>query len=250
MVDAHTHIHTGSTDAIGDALSRTSKLILSGVSPSDWSKQLALQNRHPGKVYTSFGLHPWYISEASESQLAKDFLQLETLIDKAHLVGETGLDAHKKWHSSLKLQRVYLNKHIDVANTFKKPLVLHNVHASKDILNTFKESTPQYGGMIHSFRGTVSEMEDFIKWGFYISLGPNVLKAKSKSFLSVLHNLSLEHLLIESDDTKHSRILLDIIELVANYKKISCDKVIEANYNNFHKLLGVNHGMDAGSNVT
>ena len=62
--------------------------------------------------------------------------------------------------------------------------------------------------------------------------------------------LSLSHLLLESDapeQASSSRILLDIASHIAKAHKIECDRVIETSYINFHKLLGVSHGMDADS---
>jgi TatD DNase family protein len=221
-------------------------MICGGVSPIEWQSQITLKEQFPNKVFMSFGLHPWYIANTSDTQLDKDLEHLFKLALKADLLGETGLDGYGKWNDSMPKQIKYFEHHLELSKALSKPLVIHNVKATAKTLKMLQVANLNSGGMIHSFNGNLKDAEGFMALGFYLSLGPSILKNNKLA----LHNISLDYLLLESDAPEQapsSRILLDIASHVAKAHKVECDRVIEANYNNFHKLLGVSHGMDADS---
>lgn len=242
LVDSHCHISLTNSPVPSDI----KKVLFGGIHPKDWYQQIECKKQMPTRIYTSFGLHPWYLSTSQSTKLEEDITLLTKLIPQADAIGETGLDGFGTYNQSLKKQIEFLHLHIDLANEYKKPLVIHCVKAMPALLRVFKQNPPRFGGLVHSFRGSQQDIEALQSLSFYLSVGPNVLKHN----LSVLHNISLDWLLLESDShdqAPNSRVLLEIASLVADSLQVSCDIVIEANYNNFHKLLGVSHGMDADS---
>jgi TatD DNase family protein len=246
LVDSHCHFIENDISVYTELLSSVHKLIIGSYSPEDWQKQLSIKQKFPQQIFTSLGYHPWYLTESTRA----DSKHLEENIKNFDFIGETGLDAHGKWNSSLKLQIISFEKHIDLATEHKKPLIIHCVKAEKDILRILKKYNKPYKGMIHSFQGTIKDAEQFVELGFYISFGPSIIREPSKKLIEVLHNISLDHVLLESDShesSEISRILLEVAKVIAYYQKTTSDKVIETNFKNFNLLTGVNHGMDADS---
>jgi TatD DNase family protein len=104
FVDAHSHLQFDQLyNNIESILSRSrlagvSSIAVCGVSPqsSDWSRVLELSHEFPDLIIPFLGLHPWWISSLSSSQLSENAwaAQLSTLLERypqLH-VGECGLD--------------------------------------------------------------------------------------------------------------------------------------------------------------
>src|SRR3569832_245775 len=94
LYDAHNHLQDERLDAVRQDVLRllqrenVKAMVVNGSCESDWPAVLDLAQACP-QVIPSFGYHPWYIKERSESWE----LNLASLLDKARAgVGEIGLD--------------------------------------------------------------------------------------------------------------------------------------------------------------
>src|SRR6185503_18800065 len=143
-----------------------------GVSPEDWDRQLALQSKL-GKqaLFTSFGLHPWWVAKSSREQVDQGLEALAKRLGEADGAGELGLDAGDRYKTSLELQSHAFREQLKLAKAAGKPLVLHIVRAHPQAIEILEESGPYpAGGLVHSFSSSIENAKAYIHLGFLLSI--------------------------------------------------------------------------------
>ena len=164
MLDFHTH-HLLATDA------------LISVSPTDFAPM-------PGKCY-AVGIHPWHTEGDVEAQM-------QALAETAQIPAETGLDSLRG--APLDVQMRLFERHIALAEALGKPLVIHCVRTSQQVLKAWSESRKSVAWAIHGFRGNARVVAPLVKAGFYISFG-------ERFNADALRAVPLDRLLAETDES-------------------------------------------------
>ncbi len=142
----------------------------------------------PHMLY-AVGLHPWRVT-ADDARL--DRLEALAHHDQVVAVGETGIDALRG--ASLDVQREAMRRHIIVAEHVGKPLVVHCVRTSQQIIKLWRDTAPHHVALVvHGFRGNERVAQALLNEGFYLSFGEHF----NPRALAVT---PLERLLIETDD--------------------------------------------------
>lgn len=115
----------------------------------------------PGQTYSA-GIHPW------RAERADMFGEVERLAACPEVVaiGETGLD--KRRGPSLDIQIPLFRRHIDLAESVGKPLIVHCVGAWQELLVLPR---PRVMTIIHGFRGKPELARQLTAAGFFLSLG-------------------------------------------------------------------------------
>src|SRR3989344_2665180 len=158
------------------------------------SKQaLELAKNHPG-VWAAVGVHPNDI----ENLVMDDFVHLMNE-EKVVAIGEVGLDYYRtKGDEKQKKQREAFKQFINLAYQYKKPLILHCRDAHKDAIEILKSARDiSYGGVAHSFTGTLEEAREYLSIGFY--LGFNGIITFAGQYDEVVKHTPLENILLETD---------------------------------------------------
>ena len=164
MLDFHSH-HLLATDA------------LISVSPTDFAPM-------PGKCY-AVGIHPWHTEGDVEAQMQA--LAEAAQNEQVKAIGETGLD----------VQMRLFERHIALAEALGKPLVIHCVRTSQQVLKSWSESRKSVAWAIHGFRGNAHVVAPLVKAGFYISFG-------ERFNADALRAVPLDCLLAETDESTMS----------------------------------------------
>jgi TatD DNase family protein len=213
-IDAHCHLADlrYSDEALDQVIQRSRSAqvtgwIQGGLHPSDWERQLKIQELYGPSVISSFGLHPWWISDCSEQDLQEGLGQLEKQADQAQAIGETGLDylSQFKKPEILNRQTRAFHAHLILAKRLNKPLILHIVRAHQDALKILKENAPYpKGGIVHSFSGTMKDAKEYIQLGFFISIAGSVTRIEGpknafKNLKKVITCISLDKIVVETD---------------------------------------------------
>ncbi|MDO5394596.1 MAG: TatD family hydrolase, partial [Bacteroidales bacterium] len=117
--------------------------------------------------YYSVGIHPWQADEATDDT----FRRLAQMAANPSIVaiGETGLDKYRG--PVMEIQKEVLMRHILLAESTGKPLIIHNVRCDNEILALHKKMNPSVPWIIHGFRGKPTRGSLFVKQGIYLSLG-------------------------------------------------------------------------------
>ena len=161
-----------------------------------------------GKVY-SVGIHPWHISDDWQDKVK----HLEQVAQHYQVVavGETGLDSLKG--PSLELQEQVMQAHINIAAAAGKPLIIHCVRTSQQVLRLWHDNPAAHNvaWVIHGFRGNENVAHELLNAGFYLSFGAKFNEA-------TVAGTPLDHLLVETDDEPGDSIG-DVLKGIAQAKQ-------------------------------
>lgn len=131
----------------------------------------------PG-MYYSVGLHPWQVSESDGGE-AFDALCCVVRHPQVLAVGEAGLDRLAR--APLDVQWRVLEQQARLADEVGKPLVVHLVRATAELLALRKKLSPCVPWIVHGFRGKPQLADQLLRHGLYLSFGehcqPEALRA-------------------------------------------------------------------------
>lgn len=142
-----------------------------------------------GRFY-SVGIHPWKVSDTYQSEW--ELLRKVALHPQVVAIGEAGLD--KLAVADVSLQLEVLNLQIDLSEQLKKPLIIHSVHTSNELIRLKKQLKPLMAWVIHGFRGNRNVAQQLLKEGFYLSFG-------ERYRMESLVDTPLNRILIETDES-------------------------------------------------
>ena len=177
---------------------------------------ITLSGSTAGLCYATVGVHP-----CSSEQLDKHprgpeaaLAELKKLAIKArdsgHAVafGEIGLDYDRLFLAPKETQLRCFEAQLDLATELQMPLFLHSRTCSEDFEKLLKlrlDRLPRRG-LVHSFTGTIEEMQSLVAMGF--DIGVNGCSLKTEENISVVQEMPLERLQIETDGPWVSKCLL------------------------------------------
>lgn len=174
------------------------QFIVPSATDDDWQHVLSL--RQQSEIFAiALGLHPWFLSEQTPTQLAK----LDQLLHQHPQiwVGEIGLDFHNKQQpeTQKRQQQAIFEQQLCLAKQHQRPIILHNVKATATIVSIIQKVGFQEGGIAHAFSGSLEEAQLLIKHGFKIGLGSLLLNPHAKKVRHLAEKLPASSLLLETD---------------------------------------------------
>ena len=178
----------------------------------------------------SIGIHPWHLDDPS-FDYENALQQIENQILQADAVGEVGLD--KIHASTLELQQKVFEKQIAISEKYAKPLIIHNVHASNDIVATRKRTKSRQPWIIHGFNGNAIVAQWFIQEGFFISIGRAIVGGGKTA--ETIKTIPIDHLFAETDVSDVS--IEDIYSAIATIQNMSIVNLKQHIYLNFKRLF-------------
>lgn len=177
-------------------------ILLPTVQASDWdqAKNLALQygSQIPGLVYT-LGIHPLYINQAKETDLADLKARIQNSLGDPRFVGvgEIGLDYFVEGLDPQR-QEFFFHAQLDLAQEFGLPVILHVRRSQDAILKALrKRSIP--GGIAHAFNGSHQQAEQFIELGFKLGFGGAATYDRALQIRRLLTEMPIESIVTETD---------------------------------------------------
>ena len=203
---------------------------------------LELVNQYPNEFddsipFYSIGIHPWKIKE---EHIAKelDFIENKLSSYNCLAIGECGLD--KRIEIPLDMQISVFEKQLQLAQKYKKPVVIHCVAAFQELIeikNRLKISIPM---VIHGFSKNEQVAKQLIDNGFYLSFGKYLMQSRSfgTEFEQVFKTIPNDKFFLETDTIEET--LKEIYVLAAQYKNIEMTKlqeIINTNYDSVFKNL-------------
>ena len=167
-------------------------------------------------VYTSIGIHPWFLTEENAESQWKA-LQKQVSHPSVLAIGEGGLDKLKG--PDMELQVKILKQQVALSEEKSLPLIIHCVKAFNELIQLKKELRPHQPWIIHGFRGKEALAIDCIRHGFYLSYGEhfqeNALKATPQ-----------EKLFIETDESEVP--VQEIYQSIARVHGIGLQELMES----------------------
>lgn len=147
----------------------------------------------PATGLYSAGLHPWYLHKET---MDETLLQLKSALQKNNVlaVGECGLD--KLCNTDYELQQYCFRQQVQLANQYRKPLILHCVKAFEDVLRILKEERVAVPVIFHGYHKNTALAQQLVKAGYYLSFGKHLLQPV---MATVFQSIPLNHVFLETD---------------------------------------------------
>ncbi|MBN2379048.1 TatD family hydrolase, partial [candidate division WOR-3 bacterium] len=146
------------------------------------------------EVWVAIGIHPHDSKDVPRNYLQ----QLEGLSkhSKVRAIGEIGLDFYRDLSPRPVQRRIFIEQ-IELAETFKFPMVIHCRDAMDELLPIVEEKG-FYWGVFHSISADTKQAERIVELGFYLGIN-GTLTYNGKRTKDWLPNVPKESLLIETD---------------------------------------------------
>jgi TatD DNase family protein len=224
------------------------------------------------EVYASIGLHPINldtglvkiktdVQEGENFEEEFDYEKYKELgkSEKIVAIGEIGLDYYWKPKTKRKLelfkekQKELFLKELELAKELNLPVIFHCRMAHQDLIETlntqYKILNTNLRGVMHGFVGTLEQLQEYLKMGFYIGFNGIIFKRiEGINFEENIKETPLDKILIETDcpylsppefEGKRNEPLYvkHIAQRIAEIKNISFDKVAEITTENAKKLF-------------
>jgi len=236
LVDAHCHLDFDEFAADREAVITRAQsagvehIVIPGVRSGHWQRIADLCNQ--SNLHACYGLHPYYADQHTTGDLDKLDQQLAEHSSVA--VGECGLD-YRDGQPDKILQLKFFTAQLDIAQRHSKPVVIHSVRATEDVILNLKRHSV-LRGMVHSYSGSLEQARQLIDAGFYISLGGSITYQRANRLHKVAAGIPLESLLLETDapdqpDSLHNAernepsYLINVLNFIAELRKESPDEI-------------------------
>lgn len=252
LIDTHAHLYAEEFDAdhmemIQRALDTgLIRMYLPNIDSTSIEGMLALEAQFPGQCLAMMGLHPCYVKENYQEELAlvKSWLEKRSF----PAIGEIGIDLY--WDKTFvrEQEEAFLTQ-VEWAKQYDLPIVIHSRESMDLIIELLKPVRHErLRGIFHCFTGTVQQAEAAIELGFLLGIG-GVLTFKKSGLDAVLSEIDLKHLVLETDapylaptpfrgKRNESSYLLKVAEKLAEVKGVNLNEVAEVTTQNALQLLG------------
>lgn len=159
-----------------------------------------------GDTY-ALGIHPLYVPDASEADLATLDAALSAYGDDPRLVavGEIGLDffvPSLNDPAMRKKQEQFYRAQLEIARRHHLPVILHVRRSADRLLKYLREVAGPNGrwlGIAHAFNGSLQQAEAFIELGFKLGFGGAVTFERALQLRALATQLPLDALVLETD---------------------------------------------------
>ena len=245
FTDSHCHLADSTLasrlpEVLADARkNQVHRFIVPAAEAQEWPAVLALAATD---IHPALGIHPWFADKAAFNRLP----ELETYLQQHPelLIGEIGLD-YKQCLSEngRELQRRLLSQQLELACRYQRPVILHNLQSSADLLALLKQHQI-HRGIVHAFSGSLEEAHAFIRQGLLIGIGSLLLNPNAKKACRAAAELPITSIVLETDSPfmlpdkgNTPANLFKIANIVAELRGIELAELAAQTEQNIDKLL-------------
>jgi TatD DNase family protein len=228
LVDTHSHLNFAAfnkdrEEVIKKCFENNVWMINIGTNYETSKKAVEIAEKYPQGVFAAIGLHPINLDtglvkmkvdeeEGAHFEKQFDYENYKKLAQSAKVVaiGEIGLDYYWKPKTTKKKelfkqkQKELFLKELELARELNLPVIFHCRMAHEDLLEilNYKLKTINYKltGVMHGFVGTVEQLKEYLKMGFYIGFNGIIFKKiEGINFKENIRKTPLDKILVETD---------------------------------------------------
>ncbi|PSL22742.1 TatD family hydrolase [Chitinophaga ginsengisoli] len=201
-IDTHAHLYGEEFSADRTAIveralaAGVSRLYLPNIDSNSIEGMLALEVQFPDNCFAMMGVHPCYINENVEQELAVVREWLAKRPFKA--IGEIGLDFY--WDTTYREQQYHaFRSQLELAREYHLPVAIHSRESTRECIDEVKAlQDGRLSGVFHCFSGTLEEAKEIIDLGFYLGIG-GVVTFKKSGLDKILEDIDLQYVVLETD---------------------------------------------------
>ena len=253
IFNVHTHINDDqeileASELIQECYNNdVKKIVIIGYDLKSSIRAIEIANKFEG-VYAAIGIHP---SDVGKEGNTIEELEKIIINDKVIAIGEIGLDYHWESNPSKEIQKEWFVKQLQLANKYKKPIIIHSRDAMGDTLEILKEYKQYYDkGIMHCYAGSIETSKELEKLGFYFSFAGPLTYKNANQLRSVAKEIPLDRILIETDDPyltpvphrgkrNHPSYVIYVAKELANIKGVSYEEICDITYKNSIKVFNL-----------
>lgn len=253
ITDTHTHLYSSQfAEDQNEMMQRAkeagvSRFFVPAIDSSYAERMFQLEKNYPENVFLMMGLHPCYVKENYQEELAF----VKKWIDKKdfYAIGEIGIDLY--WDkSTLQQQQDAFVTQINWAKEKKLPIVIHCREAFDEIFEILEqEKGDDLYGIFHCFTGNKQQAEQAISYNMKLGIG-GVATFKNGKIDKFLNEIDLQHIVLETDapylapkpfrgKRNESAYLTYIIDKLVDIYGISYEEIAKITTENSKAVFGV-----------
>lgn len=203
-IDSHCHLDAPEFDADRAAVVQRAhvagvgQMVIPAVAAFDFDTVRLLAHQH-GFAY-ALGIHPLYVMQAQDQDLALLTEQLEVHASDPRLVaiGEIGLDFFVPGLEAERQQYFY-REQLKLAKRFGLPVILHVRRSADQLLAGLRRTGFGAGGIAHAFNGSLQQAQAFMDLGFKLGFGGTLTFERSLQIRRLAAGLPAQSLVLETD---------------------------------------------------
>jgi len=210
LTDTHCHLNlTIFENDLAEVLDRAwekglNRILIPGIDIETSKLALRLCEVYPN-LYAAVGVHPNSALSWKEDELTA--LRELARHPKTGAIGEIGLDYYRD-RAPRPVQQGIFRTQLDLAGELGLPVVIHNRNSYPDVWHELSSwyarlapdsAQKQRPGVIHSFDGTLLEVQQAVADGFFIGITGPVTFHNAVQRQAVAAQISMENILIETD---------------------------------------------------
>ncbi|MFY7900209.1 MAG: TatD family hydrolase [Chitinophagaceae bacterium] len=251
LIDTHCHLYADEfQDDISTVIQKAQqvgvqKFYLPAIDSSSLEAMYTLEKQFPNVCLAMMGLHPCYVKENYQQELAIVQEQLKKRSFPA--IGEIGLDFY--WDKTF-MQQQYDAFHLQMqwALEYQLPIVIHTRNAMQETINAVKPFAQKgLKGIFHCFSGSYESAKQIIDLGFFLGIG-GVSTYKNAGLPEVISKIGINNLVLETDapylspvpyrgKRNESSYLTYVVEKIAACLQISAEEVATATTANAQQIF-------------
>ena len=209
-IDTHCHLDAAEFHADAPAVrararqAGVGRLVIPGVAVGNFQtvRELAHQN---GDAY-ALGIHPLYVAQSVDADLATLAAELAFRLDDPRLVavGEIGLVffvPELQLSPLREKQEFFYREQLLLARRHDLPVILHVRRSADRLLKHLRELAPPGGwhGIAHAFNGSAQQAQAFIDLGLKLGFGGAMSFEAARQIRQLATELPLQALVLETD---------------------------------------------------
>lgn len=159
-------------------------------------KMYEMEEQYPNNVFLMMGLHPTYVKENYEEELA--FVETELAKRKFYAIGEIGIDLF--WDKTfLEQQKNAFKRQIQLAKKYRLPINIHCRDAFDEVFEVLEsEKGSDLFGIFHCFTGNYEQALQAISYNLKLGIG-GVATFKNGKIDKFLKDIDLKNIVLETD---------------------------------------------------
>lgn len=252
FIDSHAHLDDERFDEDRKAIIASLKenqidLVMNIGADMESSRASVSLAREYDNIYAVVGVHPHDAEGVSETYL--DELRELSKEEKVMAIGEIGLDFYYD-NSPRDIQRKVFLDQLELARELDLPVVIHTRDAAGETFEILKEAQAKgTKGLMHCYSGSPEMALEYVKLGFYISLGGPVTFKNARVPKEVAKLVPLDKLLIETDcpyltpepfrgKRNEPKRVAQTAQAIAEIREITVKELAEATSRNAKEIFG------------
>ncbi len=251
FIDTHSHIYDTGFQEDLDAVMASAKsagvekIYMPGIDSTCINGMMDMETKYSGICIPMMGLHPCYVKENYQEELA--IVEGWLAKRKFAAIGEIGLDYY--WDKTFaKEQQLVFEKQMQWGLDLGLPINIHTRNAMGETIELVKPFAKKgLKGIFHCFSGSKESAEQIIEMGFLLGLG-GVLTYKNAGVAEAVVDIPLEFLVLETDapylppvpyrgKRNEPAFMIEVAKKLAEIKNIPLHEVAEKTSGNADRIF-------------